>query len=218
MVPKSTKTVSVRENGRAGRPVSRRTRAPHDSVEEQIITAAKSCFAKFSIRKTTVEDICREAHISRTTFYKSFTSKNDVISMISFRETSIINKRSIEFQKGFDDIEVGIVESILYAIHLASNDPIIKFYLSPTENSGESVVDRSPEIWALQTEEWLPLYNLAHRAGRLRKGVTAESFARWITTVQYILLTRGLLMGEDESARRAMLKMFFIPSVLSDMV
>ncbi len=45
----------------------------------QIITAAEPLFERFGFRKTTVEEICREAGVSKRTYYELFNDKADLL-------------------------------------------------------------------------------------------------------------------------------------------
>lgn len=199
-----------------------RTRQPSGDdasaeTRELILRAAQVCFGRFSIPKTTVDDIVEEAGVGRTTYYKHFRNKGQLILELSIRETRRINKVTKAFQSQFSDIEEALVESVLFAIEEAEKHEVIKFFLGPASDDLVSeILDRSDEIWDLQTEEWMHLYQLARSQKRLRKGVSAQGFARWVTNVQYLLLTRPLLMGADAEARRVLLRTFLIPSVFSD--
>jgi AcrR family transcriptional regulator len=46
--------------------------------------AAEPLFVRFGFRKTTVEDICREAGISKRTFYEAFRDKGDFFARMVF--------------------------------------------------------------------------------------------------------------------------------------
>ena len=46
--------------------------------KEQILRAGKDLFWKFGFRRVTVEEICKEAGVSKMTFYKHFTNKVDL--------------------------------------------------------------------------------------------------------------------------------------------
>lgn len=48
----------------------------------QIITTSKELFWKYGIKRVTVEEICREAGVSKMTFYKHFKNKNDLVKRI----------------------------------------------------------------------------------------------------------------------------------------
>ena len=49
---------------------------------QQIVSTAKSLFLKFGIRRVSIEEICREAKVSKMTFYKHFNNKIDLAVFI----------------------------------------------------------------------------------------------------------------------------------------
>lgn len=46
--------------------------------QTQILEAAETLFIRFGIKRVTVEEICREAKVSKMTFYKYYRNKNDI--------------------------------------------------------------------------------------------------------------------------------------------
>jgi len=46
--------------------------------QQQLITAAKDLFCRHGLRRITIEEICRQAKISKMTFYKYFKDKGDI--------------------------------------------------------------------------------------------------------------------------------------------
>ena len=44
---------------------------------EQILKTGKELFWKFGFKRVTIEEICKEAGISKMTYYKYFTNKMD---------------------------------------------------------------------------------------------------------------------------------------------
>lgn len=72
--------------------------------EAAILKTAKDLFWKFGIHKVTVKEICREAGVSKMTFYRSFKNKNAVaVSVVDEliesgqREYEEIMKSNINF-------------------------------------------------------------------------------------------------------------------------
>jgi AcrR family transcriptional regulator len=45
----------------------------------QIISAGRKLFWKYGIKRVTIEEICREASVSKMTFYKYFKNKNELV-------------------------------------------------------------------------------------------------------------------------------------------
>ena len=73
---------------------------------EQLLATAKDLFWKYGINRVTIEEICREAEVSKMTFYKHFNNKNDLIRKLidriftdSMHEYNSIMESSIEFHE-----------------------------------------------------------------------------------------------------------------------
>lgn len=49
---------------------------------DNIVTAAESLFWKYGMRRVTIEEICRVAHVSKMTFYKYFAGKVELLQYI----------------------------------------------------------------------------------------------------------------------------------------
>lgn len=60
-----------------------------------ITQSAKTLFWKYGIRKVTVEEICKEAGVSKMTFYRNFKNKNEVAEQV------LVNLAN----KGFEDYQ-----------------------------------------------------------------------------------------------------------------
>lgn len=72
--------------------------------KESIIDAANTLFMKYGVKKTTVEDICREASLSKMTFYKYFRNKKELVQILreglinrGFDRFDEINERDLSF-------------------------------------------------------------------------------------------------------------------------
>jgi AcrR family transcriptional regulator len=73
---------------------------------QQIITTAKSLFWKFGIKRVSIEEICREANVSKMTFYKHFNNKVDLVKFLidQLVEISIAEyKKIMEQPTSFQD-------------------------------------------------------------------------------------------------------------------
>jgi len=54
----------------------------YNPKKEQILKTGKELFWKFGFTRVTVEEICKEAGISKMTFYKYFTNKTDLVKTL----------------------------------------------------------------------------------------------------------------------------------------
>ncbi|MBN1927463.1 MAG: helix-turn-helix transcriptional regulator, partial [Prolixibacteraceae bacterium] len=48
----------------------------------QILQSAKKLFWKYGIRKVSIDEICREAGVSRMTFYRLFKNKIELAKVV----------------------------------------------------------------------------------------------------------------------------------------
>lgn len=60
--------------------------------KEIILTIAMKKFARYGIRKTTIDEIAQEAHISKGLIYHYFSNKEDIFYAVLDREVQIIEK------------------------------------------------------------------------------------------------------------------------------
>jgi AcrR family transcriptional regulator len=62
-----------------------------------ILKTAKALFWKHGIRRVTIEEICREANVSKMTYYKFFPNKTDLAKTIldNLIQTSIVKFKNI---------------------------------------------------------------------------------------------------------------------------
>jgi len=57
----------------------RSARAATDDVRSTILQAAARCIPRHGIRKTTMDDIAREAAMSRPSVYRCFADREDIL-------------------------------------------------------------------------------------------------------------------------------------------
>ncbi|NLO38403.1 MAG: TetR/AcrR family transcriptional regulator [Ruminiclostridium sp.] len=48
----------------------------------KMIDTAKALFFKHGVKRVTIEEICEKAHVSKVTFYRYFTNKEDILRQI----------------------------------------------------------------------------------------------------------------------------------------
>lgn len=56
--------------------------ASSNPKREQILLTGKELFWKFGFKRVTIEEICKEAEVSKMTFYKYFENKMDLVKTI----------------------------------------------------------------------------------------------------------------------------------------
>lgn len=88
--------------------------SPHESGSRaRVIDAALRCVGRFGLSKTTVDDIAREAGLSRATLYRSFPGgRDEVFSATLHREIARYFSTLADELAGIDDLEELLVRTL----------------------------------------------------------------------------------------------------------
>lgn len=64
-----------------------------DIKKETILTVAEKFFARFGVRKTTMDEIAKTARIGKSTLYYYFKSKEDIFAEVIHKESRILKSK-----------------------------------------------------------------------------------------------------------------------------
>ena len=86
--------------------------------QEAILKAAKKLFSKFGFKKVSMDEIAREAEVTKKTVYANFSSKEDLLNeLIKYELKSMKNEfESIENKSDdfFEGIEQGLISLLVF--------------------------------------------------------------------------------------------------------
>lgn len=152
--------------------MEKRKRNRRSKKREQIVRTAESLFSRFGVKRVTVEEVCREAGVSKMTFYKYFPNKVELVLSIrdewveeGFRKFDEINAKNIPFPEKIDlmtrwKVEFASRVNAEFIRELASTDDIIeqvkRRYLNnitDAQKKGEIRSDIDPEFLWLVVEK-----------------------------------------------------------------
>lgn len=141
--------------------------------QKQIITTAKSLFWKYGMRRVSIEEICREANVSKMTFYKFFKNKVDLIKYIldnimdeSTKEYQSIMNQDIPFHKKVEQT----IDLKLRGIDQISPE----FYADLHQNAVPEVSEHFNNISTRVLELIVNDYKEAQKEGEIRKDLRIE--------------------------------------------
>jgi AcrR family transcriptional regulator len=110
------------------------------SKKDQIVSTGEDLFYRHGLRRVTVEEICREANVSKMTFYKHFENKLDLFKHIwtlwsdsLFERLEIMEKKGASFMekmKAIVDFKMELLEKMNPALldDVIHSDPeLVKF-------------------------------------------------------------------------------------------
>ena len=139
----------------------------------QILKTARALFWKFGIKRVSIEEICREANLSKMTFYKHFENKNDLVIAI------LKHLQNDAFQKYRDimDQDIPFPEKIERSIQLKieQTDNLSKeFFTDLHKNASEEVLAYFQSMYQEGIQLILQDYIEAQKRGEIRPDVKPE--------------------------------------------
>jgi AcrR family transcriptional regulator len=141
-----------------------------DDTRQRIVEAAYACVARRGVAKTTIEDVAREAGMSRATVYRAFPGgRDEVINATVAWATLDFFGRLYERIQGADSLEEVMERGIMFAYR--------------------SIVEHEVLQRVMQTEPDKLLPILTVESNRIRDGIAA--------VLAPYLQERGLAAGVD---------------------
>lgn len=155
---------------------------------ERIIEAAHTCFSRFGFNKTSMEDIAREAGLSRRSVYRHFPDKAHLFREVMAGRTSYyldeIGRRISEVSGLCSQIE----EVARMTIRLVREDPIsVATHLNDPDSLARAVTIESRELLRMSMDVIVPLISQARDRGEVRADLDIERAAEWITRMVFSL-------------------------------
>ena len=152
--------------------MKRTTNIQSMNKKEQIVKTAETLFNRYGSKRVTVEEICRQAHVSKMTFYKHFRNKEALVRHIrdtyveeGFRAFDEIKVLDIPFAEKIDrmthwKVEFGARINAEFIREMVSVDHVVagvkrRFLdnLKDARSKGEIRDDIDPEFLWLVTEK-----------------------------------------------------------------
>jgi AcrR family transcriptional regulator len=191
-----------------------RARGQTTNSYERIVRAAYKCFERFGVERTSIEDIAREAGVTRPTVYRYFRSKVDIVDLISAEES---RKVSIEVRKRlirgrpFEDL---VSDAVLLIARIAIENPYVRRILAYREL--EAVAEsRTSEMHKLQRDLWGPMLEHAAERGELAGDLGIDEVLVWMTLTQRMLLTRLESGPMEDGDLRRLIRRFIVEPLLA---
>ncbi|MBF6171813.1 helix-turn-helix transcriptional regulator [Nocardia blacklockiae] len=86
-----------------------------DDIETRILDAALLQFQKVGVKKTTIEDVARQAGVDRVTVYRRMGSRDDLVQAVMHREVAGVLQEVAEIPARHDDI-AGLVADVFVTV------------------------------------------------------------------------------------------------------
>ena len=183
------------------------------NVREDIYAAALACFEQQGVRGTLMDDVARQAGVSRPTIYYYFPDKDALVLEVIVRQVREIHRRIREEVRPEGGLEA-MIEASLSTIRLSRDDQYLQLLTQPDSAGLTARLAESDIVMGLQRELWYPMLEAARARGELRTDRDFDDVIRWITFLEFSLLTSGSVFGfVSDAERRDALAAYLVPAL-----
>jgi AcrR family transcriptional regulator len=188
---------------------------PAPAANEYWLDAAESCYTRFGLAKTTVEDVAQAAGVSRATFYRHFKSRDDLLVAVIAREAGRLAAEAEIQLRRFDDVGSWIVEGMLLCLREIPRRPLLGMLFAPEEVGAASrLLLTSERLLEIGADILRPLFEPARRRGLLRESVEIEALMEWVLRILVSYLTVPSHLARTDAELRHLLRVMILPAVL----
>ncbi|ORW09286.1 hypothetical protein AWC16_17065 [Mycolicibacter longobardus] len=185
-----------------------------DELSERILQAALTCFQEVGVRRTSMDNIAREARVGRITVFRRFESKERLAQLVLLRVLEQTAEKVRLAFTGARDLENGLTEAIFASVKEIRDHPLfVKLMKTEPELFLGTVTAEEMSAIALMRHSvtgWLG----SSGGGPLSDedaAMVAESTVR--LGVSLILAPGGPIPLHDDGGMRAFIARYLVPGI-----
>ncbi|TNY37012.1 TetR/AcrR family transcriptional regulator [Thermomonospora catenispora] len=186
-----------------------------DSTRERIIDAAESCFARYGVAKTTVEDIAAAAGLSRATVYRSVSGgRDELILAVMLRDVERFLDRLADRLRRAGSVADAVVEGVMDAVsYIRGQRHMVQFLVPEAAGHTHAVLTGSAErILRLCCDYVRPYFAAAQREGLIRADIEVEGTVEFLFRIITSLIVLDRDRGPDGT--RNFLRSYVAPVIV----
>ncbi|MCC7078414.1 MAG: TetR/AcrR family transcriptional regulator [Acidimicrobiia bacterium] len=194
--------------------------APADTDEPpsagRILEAAEACFARYGFQKTSMEDIAREAGLSRRSVYRHFPDKAALFNEVAAARTRIFLDEIMRRTAVLDGLSAQIEEVARLTNRFIREDPIsAALRRADPDSLARMVSTEAREMLGMAMEAIVPLIETARDRGEVRADLDVMRSAEWIARMVFSLsATPGVTFDiADPEQTAAFIREFLLPGL-----
>mgnify|MGYP000021996471 CR=1 FL=1 len=190
-------------------------RAIRKSAAERAMVAAITCFCRSGINNSSMEDIATEAGMARSTLYRYFKDKDELIIAVMEQEAVSLAKElaiKIPIKKSFSEF---IIEGMLLALIYVPEHPVLGKMFAPESLATSSrIVLMTNHLSQVGINVVKPVIDAARIAKRVSPDLSAEYLMDWLIRVLFSLLTMPSDITQTYEQKRKLLESMLLPALM----
>ncbi len=98
-------------------------KASSNETQARIVEAALRCVKRWGIEKVTLNDIAREAGVTRPTVYSYFSNRDEVVQFALLQSAYGFAQRLLQHIEKFDQAESRVLEAMMFSLKQLPKEP-----------------------------------------------------------------------------------------------
>ncbi|MBX7160472.1 MAG: TetR/AcrR family transcriptional regulator [Acidimicrobiia bacterium] len=183
---------------------------------ERIFAAAEECFARYGFQKTSMEDIAREAGLSRRSVYRHFPDKAALFNAVAAEHARVFLIEITERTAALDGLSAQIEEVARLTGRYMREDPVSAALMRTDPDSlARMVSTEAGAMLAMAMDAIVPLIEAARERGEVRADLDTMRAAEWITRMVFSLTATPSVNFDidDTDAKAAFIREFLVPGL-----
>lgn len=185
-----------------------------EDARERLLNAAEVCFEKFGLRRTTIDDVAREAKVSRSTVYRYFDGRGDLIVGAYMRESEVVNGKLRALLDRPGPFADRLLKATQRTIDSVRSGKYLPLMLSP---EGALLVSKavtaSTAFYESTRQTMGPYLEEAQKAGEVRKDLDLDDFNEWMLRIVFSFAMIDSPSGQDAKHIKRLLTTFLLPAL-----
>lgn len=172
---------------------------------ERILAAAEECFARYGFQKTSMEDIAREAGLSRRSIYRHFPDKAALFNEVAAARARIFLDEIMRRTAELEGLSAQIEEVARLTNRFVREDPIsAALRLADPDSLARMVSTEARGLLGMAMDAIVPLIETARDRGEVRTDLHVMRAAEWITRMVFSLIaTPSVTFDTDDPEQTA---------------
>ncbi|MGF7238657.1 MAG: TetR/AcrR family transcriptional regulator [Frankia sp.] len=185
-----------------------------DEARRRLVAATARCIVRRGSARLPIDDIAAEAGVSRSTVYRYFKTRDDLILGVLLSRIDLAMEHLVHSLPHPDDAALAIPDLILNSVDLIGGDEVnVALYsedsrslVTALEMTSEPIVDGIHRYVGPLLEGW-------QADGQLRSDLDIRETVRWLNTVALLLLAPPW-SGRSRDAMRTFLERYLVRALV----
>jgi AcrR family transcriptional regulator len=185
-----------------------------DDARERLLNAAEACFERLGLRRTTIDDVAREAKVSRSTVYRYFDGRGDLIVGAYLRESDAVFERVKILMGRKGTFGERVVEATMRSIEAIRSGRYLPLMLSPEGALlASKAITASNAFYESAHATMGPFFERAKAEGEVRDDIVLDDFIEWTLRIIFSFAMFDSPMKRDPESLRSLIEAFLVPPV-----